>query len=365
MTKKKKPTPKTPKSDETPQSGKAKTFYTMEMPNTRSVKDTHALAEKFSKDPAATQEFLQEAPIAKLVKEGLLFKHEAYRIVDRVGELEEVEISPGVYTNRIGAHKFIYESRTHRFVFRLRTAPLRVKTSPSTYFSDSSKQEGWDFSTPPDVRGKHCVSVTNQIEELKKKISNLTSEGGAKAKVKVESVAKEIKALEKKRRLFLFYEKKEINFDDSKPVVLCPTMFRATRTDGSTLILRSPYYQYSQKESGDLDALTQSKRGAEKLAIDNEKNHKITHERLEEIERQGKEMKNSRKTETNPKGAGRTPIYNRKEDERVFKLWNSWRDRAGNGNRGRKAFLEETKINMTEINLEKLINRTQKRMNPR
>jgi len=65
----------------------------------------------------------------------------------------------------------------------------------------------------------------------------------------------------------------------------------------------------------------------------------------------------------NPNRAGPKRVYDTKADDKMFKRWNEWRAALGNGRRGRKAFIAEEKIDMTDKQLEALINRTQKRHN--
>ncbi len=66
---------------------------------------------------------------------------------------------------------------------------------------------------------------------------------------------------------------------------------------------------------------------------------------------------NKQRTAKNPKGAGANPKYDKKADEKIFKRWNKWRAEIGNGKRGRKAFIDEEQIDVTDSQLKKLIDR--------
>jgi len=78
----------------------------------------------------------------------------------------------------------------------------------------------------------------------------------------------------------------------------------------------------------------------------------------------GNLRKLDRKQSKNSNNAGAKPIYDHEKDNQIFKQWNKWREQPGNGKRGRKTFLKETGVNMTDKDLENLINRTQKRLRP-
>jgi len=70
---------------------------------------------------------------------------------------------------------------------------------------------------------------------------------------------------------------------------------------------------------------------------------------------------NKQRTAKNPKGAGANPKYDKKADEKIFKHWEKWQAAIGNGRRGQNAFIDEEQIGMTKKELERLINREQKK----